>query len=75
MAYTLAEATEFYEAAKEGYKAALRMTEYSIKERSAKREKLDLLSREMDKWKAVVDDLESGTASGIKFKRGVPLDT
>jgi hypothetical protein len=76
MAYSIEDATAFYDAAKQGYLAALKMSEYSIKERSAKRAAIDKLREEMDRWKRIIDtNTETGTTQGsIKVNRFVPRD-
>jgi len=75
MSYTSAEATAFYEAARDAYLKCLSSKEYNIKDRGIVREKLDLLRAEMDKWKKIVDDYADGITPGkIKIKRFVPKD-
>lgn len=73
--FTLEQAQEFFDAAKEGYTAALRMSEYTIKERTAKREKLSDLWKELSRWAKYIEDL-GGTAEmpTIKVRRIVPFD-
>jgi len=76
MSYTSAEVDEFYNAAKASYLKALDMVEYTIKDRSLKRAKLEDLKAEMDKWKRLKDQLDDGvTTPKINIKRHVPLDT
>ena len=74
--YTKAEAQEFYDAAKQGYLAALKMKEYEIKDRKAKRQEIEKQLAEMDRWKKYLDDLgDDGTGTPkIKVKRFVPRD-
>lgn len=77
MSYSLTEATEFYTAAKQGYLSALKMSEYSIKDRSAKREAIDKLKNEMDKWKRIIDNINAGQDPDhpvIPVSRFVPID-
>lgn len=75
MSFTEAEITEFYTAAKQAYKNALHLQEYSIKDREAKRAKLETLKQEMLYWKKQIDETEAGETPGaIKVKRGLPFD-
>ncbi len=74
MSWTYNEAKEFYDEAKKGYKAALHLQEYSVKEREAKRAKLETLETALFKWKGIMDSAESGTSGCINGKRGVPTD-
>ncbi len=75
MAYTLAEVTVFYEAAKASYLACLTSQEYTIKDRELKRANLDILRDEMNRWKKKVDDLTDGKSQKKKVSQFVPLDT
>lgn len=75
MSFTETEITEFYTAAKQSYKNALHLQEYSIKDREAKRAKLETLKEEMLYWKKQLDQVEGGETAGvITMKRGVPFD-
>ena len=77
MSYSLIEAQEFYDAAKQGYLSALKMSEYSIKDRSPKRESIDKLKKEMDKWKRIIDNINAGEDPNnptIPVARFVPVD-
>ena len=74
MAFTLIEATEFFNAAKQGYLSALKMQEYTIKDRSAKKAEVDKLKKEMLYWKGEMGKAEKGTSGKITTKRYVPID-
>ncbi len=71
--WTLEEAIEFFNESKKAYLAALKMQEYTIKDRSVKRAHLDSLTAEMNKWKAIMASLQ-GKNTGITIKRAVPVD-
>lgn len=73
--FTLVQAQEFFDAAKEGYLAALKMVEYTIKERSAKRESVKNLYAEMTRWAKYISDLGgSAEMPQITVRRIVPFD-
>ena len=72
--FTLAEATEFYNQAKDTYEKVLRAQKYDIKDRSLTRISLKDAREEMMRWKREVDNLTNGTRSGINGKRFVPRD-
>jgi len=72
--YTLAEVTTFYEAAKSQYLKALNSDEYTIKDRELKRQKLDSLRNEMDRWKTKMDQLTAGQNSKKRVSLHVPID-
>ena len=72
--YTLAEVTEFYTAAKRNYLACLNSIEYSIKDRDLKRERLDVLRSEMNRWKDKMDALDAGDSQKKKVSLFVPVD-
>lgn len=74
MSWTYTEAKEFYDVAKKSYLAALHLQEYSIKERDAKRAKLETLSSEMFKWKREMEAASAGRSGSVNGKRGVPID-
>ncbi|WP_297525143.1 hypothetical protein [Sulfurovum sp.] len=70
--YTLSEATEFYDMAKEAYKNALSNKSYSISDRSKENQKLESLKKEMDHWAGVVFNISSGHSGGPVVKRVIP---
>ena len=70
-AYTLLEATEFYDMAKTAYKNALSNKSYDIAGRSKENQKIESLKKEMLYWKGVVDDINAGIGGGPKVKRGI----
>ena len=72
--YTLAEITAFYEAAKTNYLACLNSKEYSIKDRELKRENLDTLRTEMNRWKDKMDSVTAGDSQKKKVSMFVPRD-
>lgn len=75
MAYTLAEATAFYDAAKAAYLKCLNAEDYTIKDRSVRRAKLDVLKKEMTMWKNVMDAIDAGNdGTVIPVGQFVPRD-
>lgn len=58
--FTLAEATEYFTAAKTAYKAALSGRSYEIKDRKLARQSIKELKKEMNKWGQYIEDLENG---------------
>ena len=71
--WTEAEAQEFYDEAKEAYKAALKSLSYGTNDRTLTRQKLESLEKSMLRWKGVLDDIQNGiTSTGPKVKRAVP---
>ncbi len=71
MAYTIAQAQKFFDAAEKNYLKALNAQEYTVKDREIIRARLSILSGEMDKWNRVLTQLNSGKGTGPKAKRAV----
>ena len=70
--YTLEEAREFYQVAKEAYLGALSNKSYDINGRSKSNHDIDKLKKEMNDWKDIVVKLEAGQTTGLKSKRVIP---
>lgn len=75
MIWTIAEATQFYEESKAGYLSALKMKEYTIKDREVKRHNLESYEKSMIRWKSILNQLQEGGRGGIPVRRVTPLNS
>ncbi|MBS7328963.1 MAG: hypothetical protein KIG68_09515 [Oxalobacter sp.] len=74
MSFSRKEVLEFYEMWKEAYEACSTGQSYQIGTRRLSRVDIDKVYREMMRWKAMLDDIDSGRRGGIRVRRVVPMD-